>query len=257
MFLLNSSILTNQSQRYYPLLRLSSTFAKATVQMKNYGLIKRGIDLAIALTMIVFVLSWLIPIVALLIILDSRGPVFFIQSRDGLKGRKFRCIKFRTMRPNLAAHLIQARTNDDRITRIGMFLRKSHIDELPQFFNILLGDMSFIGPRPHMHRDTAHYSRLVDNYMKRLDVKPGFTGLAQVKDLCGNTSTIGEMRARVRMDNVYVEKRNLAMDLFICTESARIALRKLGSLLILMASRQPEPTYPVGTPTFRRLRRAA
>lgn len=219
----------------------------------SYGFFKRFIDITISLVGIVFVLSWLIPLVGLLIILDSKGPVFFVQSRDGLKGRRFNCLKFRTMRPNFAAHLVQARKNDDRITRIGAFLRKSHIDELPQFINIFLGQMSFIGPRPHMHRDTVHYSSLVNNYYKRLEVKPGFTGLAQINDLCGNTSDVASMAKRVRLDNFYVDHQSLALDMHIILMSVRVALRKVNTFLNAVRPEHPEPEVLMR----RRLRKAA
>ncbi|KAB1064865.1 sugar transferase [Salibacter halophilus] len=194
-------------------------------------LTKRLIDIIVSLSVITFVLSWLTPLLGILILLESRGGIFFIQSRDGVKGKPFNLIKFRTMTPSKTAHLIQAKKNDARITNLGSFLRKSHIDELPQFINILMGDMSLVGPRPHMHRDTKHYETIIDNYRKRLEVKPGFTGLAQAKGLHGNTSIdVQKMKDRVRVDNFYVSNISLYMDFMVIALSFQEINRKLSSL---------------------------
>ncbi|MEZ4720935.1 MAG: sugar transferase [Flavobacteriales bacterium] len=190
----------------------------------RYEILKRGFDVVFSMFGIILVLSWLTPIVALIIILDSRGSVFFIQSRDGKDGKPFRCYKFRTMKPNIMANVLQAQPNDERITRIGNFLRASHIDELPQFYNILIGDMSFVGPRPHMHRDTEHYAKLIPDYYTRLQVLPGFTGLAQVKNLKGATSHLQQMRGRVKMDNFYVSRLSPGLDFLILVSTVRIFL---------------------------------
>ncbi len=195
--------------------------------MSFYNATKRGVDILASSTVILLLLSWLIPIIGLIIKLDSKGPVFFVQSRDGKDKKPFYCLKFRTMKPSWTAHLIQAKENDDRITRIGMFLRKSHIDELPQFINIFLGEMTLIGPRPHMHRDTNYYGQLIENHDDRLRVTPGFTGLAQINDLCGNTGELMEMSHRVRLDRFYAENHSAALDIYIVFQSAVIALRKI------------------------------
>ena len=188
---------------------------------------------------ILFVLWWLIPIIGILIKLDSRGPVFFTQSRDGKDKEPFYCIKFRTMRPNWTAHLIQAKANDERVTRFGSFLRKSHIDEIPQFINIFLGEMSLIGPRPHMHRDTNYYGRLIEKYDERLEAKPGFTGLAQINDLCGNTGHLQQMRDRVRIDRFYVKHQSLGMEFMIVAQSIHVAFRKFSTFFFNQNSDSP------------------
>ncbi len=126
-------------------------------QRKNYLTYKRFFDVVFSLLAIVFILSWFLPLVAILIKLSSRGPVFFVQKRVGFLGRSFNCIKFRTMVMNDEANSKQAMENDPRITRIGRFLRKSNIDEFPQFFNVLIGDMSIVGPRPHMYQDCNEF----------------------------------------------------------------------------------------------------
>jgi putative colanic acid biosynthesis UDP-glucose lipid carrier transferase len=224
---INLCPLSNQNKRIAFEMRLIKY--NQIQKMTFYSITKRGIDILVSSIIILFVLSWLIPIIGILVKLDSRGPVFFTQSRDGKDKDPFFCIKFRSMRPNWTAHLIQAKADDERVTRFGWFLRKSHIDELPQFINVFLGEMSLIGPRPHMHRDTNYYGRLIEKYDDRLEVKPGFTGLAQINDLCGNTGHLQEMRDRVRIDRFYVKHQSIGMELMIVVESAHVAVRKVGS----------------------------
>ena len=152
--------------------------------------LKRLFDIIFSLFIIFFVLSWLTPILAVLIKLESKGPVFFKQSRNGFNYEEFDCYKFRSMRPNQNAHLHQATRGDMRITKIGLFLRKTSIDELPQFFNVLFGDMSVVGPRPHMVSHTNMYAQRIDKFMVRHFVKPGITGLAQVSGFRGEVEVI-------------------------------------------------------------------
>lgn len=151
------------------------------IEKRNYFLVKRIFDIVLSSLVIVFIISWLFPIIALLIKLNSRGPVFFVQRRVGRWGKSFNCLKFRTMVVNEQANTRQASDNDTRITRVGNFLRKSNLDEFPQFINVLLGQMSVVGPRPHMHADCNKFSSVIANYKFRNMVKPGITGLAQVK----------------------------------------------------------------------------
>ncbi|RYG36478.1 MAG: hypothetical protein EOO01_30790 [Chitinophagaceae bacterium] len=148
---------------------------------RRYFAFKRIFDIFISLLVSLFFLSWLFPLIAVLIRLESRGPVLFIQRRVGMGGRTFRCLKFRTMVVNSEANSRQAQVNDRRITRVGQFLRMSNLDEFPQFFNVLAGDMSLVDPRPHMHSDCTKFSTVVSGYKFRNMVKPGITGLAQVK----------------------------------------------------------------------------
>lgn len=177
--------------------------------------IKRGFDVAFSVLVIVGVLSWLIPLLALIIKLTSKGPVFFVQERSGLRNRSFHVIKFRTMYVNDDAHLKQARRNDDRITPIGKFLRRTNLDELPQFINVFLGQMSVIGPRPHMLKHTEEYSKIIDKFMVRHLVKPGITGWAQVNGYRGETRNPKDMEGRVRADVWYIENWSFALDIKI------------------------------------------
>ncbi|HVX00541.1 MAG TPA: exopolysaccharide biosynthesis polyprenyl glycosylphosphotransferase, partial [Candidatus Babeliaceae bacterium] len=146
---------------------------------------KRALDLAVSFLVIALLLSWLIPILGLLILLESRGPVFFKQMRTGRNNKPFSCLKFRSMRTNKDADLKQATQNDSRITGIGRIIRKTSIDELPQFINVFLGEMSIVGPRPHMLKHTNDYSQVVDDFMIRQFIKPGITGWAQINGYRG------------------------------------------------------------------------
>ncbi|MBO5780558.1 MAG: undecaprenyl-phosphate glucose phosphotransferase [Muribaculaceae bacterium] len=153
--------------------------------------------------------------IAILIKLDSPGPVFFKQKRTGYMGNEFMCYKFRTMRVNKDADSKQATKNDSRKTRLGDFLRKSSIDELPQFWNVLRGDMSVVGPRPHMLAHTEEYRQLIDKYMVRHLVKPGITGWAQVIGYRGATEELWQMEARVDSDVWYIENWSFLLDMKI------------------------------------------
>jgi lipopolysaccharide/colanic/teichoic acid biosynthesis glycosyltransferase len=155
------------------------------------------------------------PVIALLNKLDSRGPVLFKQKRTGKRNVEFWCLKFRTMYVNDEADMKQATKNDSRITRIGSFLRRTSLDEFPQFFNVLSGSMSIVGPRPHMLKHTAHYSRLIEKFMGRHYIKPGITGLAQAKCYRGETNTHHAMRGRVKLDRFYIENWSFILDLKI------------------------------------------
>lgn len=178
-------------------------------------IIKRAFDLAFSTVVTIFILSWLVPIIALLIKLDSKGPVLFKQLRTGRDNQSFQCLKFRTMYVNGEANLKQATKDDPRITRVGRFLRKTSMDELPQFFNVLKGDMSIVGPRPHMLKHTEEYSRLIDKFMQRHYIKPGITGLAQAKGYRGETKSLILMKNRVKLDRFYIDNWTLALDIKI------------------------------------------
>jgi Undecaprenyl-phosphate glucose phosphotransferase len=195
---------------YIPLLALR----KNPFDEVSNKLIKRIFDIVFSLVVIVLLLSWLFPVIAILILLDSRGPVLFAQERTGLLNQSFKCLKFRTMVVNKNAHVDQAQRNDPRITKIGAFLRKTSLDELPQFFNVLWGTMSVVGPRPHMLKHTEEYSQLVDKYMVRHLIKPGITGLSQVMGYRGETQhDLYLMKMRVRMDRFYIENWSFYLDL--------------------------------------------
>ena len=177
--------------------------------------LKRAFDIAFALGVLVFILSWLVPLIALLIRLDSKGPVFFKQKRSGKEGKDFFCFKFRTMYLNQEADTRQASRNDSRITKVGRFLRKTSLDEFPQFINVLLGDMSVVGPRPHPIALNERFSPVIEKFMVRHLVKPGVTGLAQAKGYRGETRELRQMANRIRMDVFYVENWSFLLDLKI------------------------------------------
>ena len=176
---------------------------------------KRVFDLIFSLLTIVFVLSWLYPFMAVLIKLSSKGPVLFKQSRSGVNNEEFLCYKFRSMTMSAEADTKQATKGDARITKIGAFLRKSSLDEFPQFCNVFMGDMSIVGPRPHMLKHTEEYSELIQKYMVRQLVKPGITGAAQVKGYRGETKELEDMEGRVRLDVWYIENWSLSLDINI------------------------------------------
>ena len=179
------------------------------------GFFKRLFDIIFSLFIIIFVFSWLFPILAILIKLESKGPVFFIQVRTGRNNIHFKCYKFRSMRLNNDADKKQATRNDHRITRIGSFLRKTSLDELPQFFNVLIGDMSIVGPRPHMLHHTEEYSQLTDKFKTRNLLKPGITGWAQICGLRGEVANTEAMLKRVDADVWYLKNWSFLLDLKI------------------------------------------
>jgi len=176
---------------------------------------KRLFDIFFSFFVSVFLLSWLLPIMAILIKLSSKGPVFFVQLRSGRGNKPFKCYKFRTLKVNKEADSKQVTLNDSRITRLGRFLRKSNIDELPQFINVLLGNMSVVGPRPHMLRHTEDYSRVLNEYMIRHFVKPGVTGWAQVNGFRGEIKRKEQLRKRIEHDIWYLENWSLWLDVRI------------------------------------------
>ena len=176
---------------------------------------KRAFDVLFSLLVIVFILSWLYPIIAVLIKLQSRGPVLFKQLRSGRNDEPFWCYKFRSMRVNKASDKVQATKGDSRITPIGQFLRKSSLDELPQFFNVLYGSMSVVGPRPHMLSHTEEYKAIITQFMVRHFMKPGITGWAQVNGFRGETKEDGAMEKRVQHDIWYLENWSGMLDVKI------------------------------------------
>jgi putative colanic acid biosysnthesis UDP-glucose lipid carrier transferase len=173
---------------------------------------KRAFDLIASLILLLGVFSWLLPVIALLIKMDSKGPIFFFQKRNKKNGKFFTCIKFRTMVMNDKSDVLPAAKNDVRITRTGAFLRKHHLDELPQLLNVLAGDMSMIGPRPYMISDNEKYEKLIKNYLVRYKIKPGITGLAQVIDYVNPVTSIEFMEQRVSKDVYYVYNWSPGLD---------------------------------------------
>jgi lipopolysaccharide/colanic/teichoic acid biosynthesis glycosyltransferase len=191
------------------------------LEKKSSRLIKRGIDIVISTVMIIVLLSWFIPLMALLIKLSSKGPVFFLQKRSGRDGKLFTCIKLRTMKVNAESDIKAAEANDKRITKLGKFLRRHYLDELPQFLNVLMGEMSVIGPRPHMISDNAKFENLVAHYEFRHKVKPGITGLAQVLGFAGPVDDFQKIKDRVQLDIFYIRHWSLWLDMRIIFRTIR------------------------------------
>ncbi|HUC81401.1 MAG TPA: undecaprenyl-phosphate glucose phosphotransferase [Flavisolibacter sp.] len=181
---------------------------------------KRAFDILVSFFVCLFILTWLVPLIAILILLESRGPVFFVQQRTGKNNKSFGCLKFRSMKMSQTAHLQQATKDDNRFTKLGRFLRRTSLDEFPQFFNVLRGDMSIVGPRPHMLKHTDQYSKLIGQYMVRQFLKPGITGWAQVNGYRGETKTTDQMQRRVEHDLWYLENWSLYLDIKIMAMTA-------------------------------------
>lgn len=176
--------------------------------------IKRFFDIVFAAVVIVAITPvWII--VSVWIALTSPGGVFFRQKRTGLNGRTFNMLKFRSMYINDQADTLQSEGDDPRITPVGRVLRRTSIDELPQLFNVLRGDMSIIGPRPHMMAHTEYYSAMIPEYMDRHRMRPGLTGYAQVLGYRGATPNLEDMKRRVDADNAYIDRFSLWLDLKI------------------------------------------
>lgn len=176
---------------------------------------KRVFDIIFSLLVLTFVLSWLTPILGILIKLESKGSIFFKQEREGLRRNKFVCYKFRSMKLNKLSDKTHTSKNDERITVVGSFIRKTSFDELPQFFNTLKGDMSIVGPRPHIQNLALEYQKEIENYMERHSVKPGITGLAQVSGYRGEVKKTSDIKNRVRFDIFYIENWSIFLDVKI------------------------------------------
>jgi|SRR5450432_134513 len=194
-----------------------------------YLLGKRTFDLLTSILVICLVLSWLIPILAILIKLDSPGPIFFVQERVGFRGRSFRCLKLRSMVVNDTSDSQQAIENDTRITKLGKYLRITSLDELPQFLNVLMGQMSIVGPRPFMKNDVMVFSEIVSNYELRFLVKPGITGMAQVKGYRGPTVSFQSIFHRYQWDAFYVNNASPYLDFKIIRLTARQTVKSIFS----------------------------
>ena len=190
---------------------------------------KRIFDVVVSLIFTVLVLSWLIPILAILIKLDSKGPVFFVQTRIGFLGIPFRCYKLRTMVVNQDSDSQQAMYNDQRITRLGHFLRITSLDELPQFLNVIIGNMSIVGPRPFMKKDDQEFSITVSNYPLRYCAKPGITGMAQVKGYRGRTDNFLSIFHRYQWDAFYIRNARPSLDFKILRITASQTIKSIFS----------------------------
>ena len=188
-------------------------------------LAKRLFDIVFSLLFLCTIFPIIFIIIGLAIKITSHGPIFFKQKRSGEENKEFWCYKFRSMRVNKDSDKVQATLNDPRKTRLGNFMRKTSIDELPQFINVLLGDMSVVGPRPHMLKHTEEYSKLIDKYMVRHLVKPGITGWAQVTGFRGETKELWQMEGRVERDIWYLEHWTFMLDLYIIYKTVKNAVR--------------------------------
>ncbi|MDR1667737.1 MAG: undecaprenyl-phosphate glucose phosphotransferase [Bacteroidales bacterium] len=177
--------------------------------------VKRAFDIVVSLVFLVTLFPVIFLILGIAIKWSSSGPILFVQERTGENGQIFKCYKFRSMKCNTEANTKQATADDPRTTRIGKFIRKTYLDELPQFINALKGDMSIVGPRPHMLHHTDQYSQMVNKYMVRHFVKPGITGWAQITGFRGETKEVAEMEGRIRQDIWYLENWTLLLDLEI------------------------------------------
>jgi putative colanic acid biosynthesis UDP-glucose lipid carrier transferase len=181
---------------------------------------KRFLDIVGSVGLLIFLAPTLL-FIALAIKLDSRGPIFFVQRRTGLNGVPFKVFKFRSMTVTEDGGAVkQATRNDNRVTRVGRFIRRASLDELPQLMNVLRGDMSLVGPRPHALAHDEYYGANISDYNKRFRARPGITGLSQVKGFRGETETIADMEQRIRFDNLYIENWSIVSDVGILISTA-------------------------------------
>lgn len=203
-------------------LAVRDTFPVAAKSLRHFPLenrlnlfLKRTFDILFSSLLILCVLSWMLPVLSVVILFTSKGPVFFRQKRNGLNGKVFTCIKFRSMYPNDEADTMTAGENDTRITGVGKILRRYHLDELPQLFNVIAGDMSLIGPRPYMVQENLRYEKIISAYNDRHSVKPGITGLAQSYGYFGSVGDTAQVRERFRLDIHYIRQWSFSEDLSI------------------------------------------
>jgi putative colanic acid biosynthesis UDP-glucose lipid carrier transferase len=203
-----------------PSLRI--VYTTSPLEWQFNAILKRTFDILLSSLLIILLLSWLIPILAILIKVDSSGPVFFLQRRNKRNGGIFTCMTFRSMVVNPEADTQGAYKNDRRITRLGKFLRVHHLDELPQLFNVLYGDMSIVGPRPHMIVENLQYEKLVTEYSCRHQVKPGITGLAQSLGYSGYTTDVQKLKERADLDLNYIKHWSMKMDMQIIFRTFRM-----------------------------------
>lgn len=189
--------------------------------------IKRIFDIVISFFVIIFVLSWMIPLFGLIIKFSSSGTIFFTQTREGFRGKNFRCIKFRSMIENSLSDSKMAKSDDYRITKFGKFLREKSLDEIPQFINVFLGDMSVVGPRPHPIKLNQDFKERIENYNERHSYKPGITGLAQILGYSGYVSSFNNMNNRVQLDLFYFKKWNFCFDVKIILKTTLIIFKGL------------------------------
>ncbi len=224
---MTKGVVTENYVKHYQKSFVKKKKVKARFTGIFYIIGKRVFDIVVSLLLTVLVLSWLIPILAILIKLDSKGPVFFVQTRIGFLGIPFRCYKLRTMVVNQHSDSQQAMYNDHRITRLGHFLRITSLDELPQFLNVIIGNMSIVGPRPFMKRDDQEFSIAVSNYPLRYCAKPGITGMAQVKGYRGRTDNFLSIFHRYQWDAFYIRNARPSLDFKILRITASQTIKSI------------------------------
>lgn len=205
--------LQTEYYNYLPILSIQEVSLNSDIN----AFLKRAFDIIFSILVIVFILSWIIPILFVLIKLESKGPLFYKHQRNGLNYKVFMCYKFRTLRQNTEGNYDYVKKEDSRVTKIGRLLRKFSLDELPQFINVLFGDMSVVGPRPHMLSYTKKYAQVIDKYsfIYRHSVKPGLTGLAQIKGYRGEITSKEDIINRIKYDVFYIENWSMLLDLKI------------------------------------------
>lgn len=194
-------------------------FQKEQLENNYWKSPKRILDVVFSLMVAIFVLSWVFPLLYILIKMESRGPIMFKQKRNGLNQKPFDCLKFRSMEVNDYSESLPTFKGDPRITKIGQFIRKYSIDELPQFLNVLIGDMTIVGPRPHMISETDSFNDISSNFYKRHEVKPGITGLAQIKDCRGKINSMDDLKDRLKYDLLYIKNASFELDLKIIAKT--------------------------------------
>jgi len=220
----NQPLVRNLTYDYYehiPILSLRNI----PLHKRSNKIVKRTFDIVFSLAVIVFILSWLTPILALLIRLESKGKVFFKQKRNGLNNKTFNCYKFRSMKCACVSDKMWVAEGDNRVTRIGNLIRKTSIDELPQFWNVFKGDMSVVGPRPHPLHHTEYYIQKANRFMLRHLIKPGVTGLAQISGYRGEIKTDTDIINRLRYDVFYMENWSFVLDIKIIFMTVYNALK--------------------------------
>ncbi|MFD0863113.1 exopolysaccharide biosynthesis polyprenyl glycosylphosphotransferase [Sungkyunkwania multivorans] len=212
-----SQRLATQYYGYLPVLSVRDAVLDNSINK----IVKRIFDVCFSLLIIIFILSWMIPLMFVIIKLESKGPLFYKHVRNGINYSEFTCYKFRSMKYENYNDLEQVQKEDSRVTKVGRFIRRTSIDELPQFINVFLGDMSVVGPRPHMVSYTKEYAKQIDKYtfLLRHTVKPGVTGLAQIKGFRGEVTSKEDIINRIKYDNFYIENWSLFLDLKIILQT--------------------------------------
>jgi len=209
----------NQSVEFYDDTLVVLNVSKLPFEFAENFYVKRVFDIGFSICVCIFILLWLMPILWILVKLESKGPLIFKQKREGINGEEFICYKFRSMEINNFSDQVHAKKHDARVTKMGVFLRKTSMDELPQFFNVLLGNMSVVGPRPHLESLSLEYQKDVNDYLKRHILKPGITGLAQVSGYRGEIKKRSDIKNRVRLDIFYIENWSFLLDLKIIIQT--------------------------------------